>query len=277
METESLDREVVWGLLDRDRDRPDDEHDGDADVESAGHGVDGQESIDMEETCNNTMEEDGESEGSVSTDYGSLHVINENFEDFEHLDQARYDEYRWEQLFNAHGVEHYVIKQLAWLRGLPVNEAIWNEIRDLMSLQKSIQLGDAGVRKQAINYLMGRRRYLFWSSLGRVDPNELQEESVLPDEWAAFRYGWGYSTDEQPRDPGAEDSWSSSSNEEVEVEVEVEPEVEATMPVVTELPDISVGSSTDRPAHAGGKGKIGGKGRIDPEAKDPPVYDEAQA
>ena len=278
VETESLDREMVWGLLDRDKDRPDDEHDGDADVESAGHRLDGQDSIDMEEeACNNTMEEDGESEDSVSTDYGSLHVVNENFEDFEHLDQASYDEYRWEQLFNAHGVEHYVIKQLAWLRGLPVNEAIWNEIRDLMSLQKSIQLGDAGVRKQAINYLMGRRRYLFWSSLGRVDPNEEQEESVLPDEWAAFRYGWGYSTDEQPRDPGAEDSWSSSSNEEVEVEVEVEPEVEPTAPVVTELPDISLGSSTDRPAHAGGKGKIGGKGRIDPEAKDPPVYDEAQA
>ena len=62
------------------------------------------------------------------------------------LDQASYDEYRWEQLFNAHGVEHYVVKQLAWLRRLPVNEAMWNEIRDLMSLQKSIQLGGPEVR-----------------------------------------------------------------------------------------------------------------------------------
>ena len=147
------------------------------------------------------MDEDGESEDDVSTDYGSLQLVNENFEDFEELDQASYDEYLWEQLFNAHGVEHYVVKQLAWLRRLPENEAIWNEIRDLMSLQKSIQLGGPEVRKRAIIYLLGRRHYLFWSSLGRVDPNEEQEESVLPDEWAAVRYGWGYTTDEQLRDP----------------------------------------------------------------------------
>ena len=285
VETETLDRETVWGLLDRVNDRPGDEHDGDADVESAGHGDDGLDSIsvrntgydyDMEEPYGDTMDEGCESEDDVSTDYGSLHLVNENFEDFEELDQASYDEYRWEHLFNAHGVEHYVLKQLAWLRGLPVNEAIWNEIRDLMSLQKSIQLGGPDVRKRAITYLLGRRRYLFWSSLGRVDPNEEQEESLLPDEWAATRYGWGYSTDEQPRDPGAEDSWSDSSEEEVEVEVEVEPEVEPSAPVVTEIPDIALGSSTDRPVRAGCKGKLGGKGRINPESKDPPVEDEAE-
>lgn len=73
-----------------------------------------------------------------------------------------------------------------------------------------------------------------------------------------------------------EDSWGDTSEEEVEVEVEVEPEVEPTAPVVTELPDVVVGSSTDRPVRAGGKGKLGGKGRFDPESKDPPVEDEAQ-
>lgn len=31
---------------------------------------------------------------------------------------------------NARGVEHYVVKQLAWLRRLPVDEAIWIEIRE---------------------------------------------------------------------------------------------------------------------------------------------------
>jgi hypothetical protein len=100
----------------------------------------------MEEPYGDTMDEGGEAEDDVSTDYGSLQLGNENFEDFEELDQASYDEYRWEQLFNAHGVEHYVVKQLAWLRRLPVNEAMWNEIRDLMSLQKSIQLGGPEVR-----------------------------------------------------------------------------------------------------------------------------------
>ena len=45
-----------------------------------------------------------------------------------------------------------------------------------------------------------------------MDPNEEQEESVLPDELAAVRYGWGYTTDE----PGEEDSWGDTS-EEVEV------------------------------------------------------------
>ena len=72
--------------------------------------------------------------------------------------------------------------------------------------------GSSNFRTRAMTYLLGRRRYLFWSSLGRVDPNEEQEESVLPDELAAVRYGWGYTTDE----PGEEDSWGDTS-EEVEV------------------------------------------------------------
>ena len=106
-----------------------------------------------------------------------------------------------------------------------------------MNLQKSIQLGGPAVRKRAIDYLMGRRRYEYWCRMGRIDPNENQEESELPDEWAAARYEWGYSTDEQPRDPNALlDSWSDTEEDkEVEVEVEVEEEVSAL--VVTEILD----------------------------------------
>ena len=95
---------------------------------------------------------------------------------------------------------------------------------------------------------------------------------------AAVRYGWGYST-AQPRDPGEfEDSRADTEDEEEGVEVEIEVAEEPSAPVVTELPDPTVGSSTDRPkgATAGGKGKLGGKGRINPETKDPPVEDKAE-
>ena len=82
-----------------------------------------------------------------------------------------------------------------------------------------------------------RRRYEYWCRMGRIDPNENQEESKLPDEWAAARYEWGYSTDEQPRDPNALlDSWSDTEEDE-EVEVEVEVEAEVSAPVVTKIPD----------------------------------------
>jgi len=43
----------------------------------------------MEEPYGDTMDEGGESEDDVSTDYGSLQLVNENFEDFEELDWIR--------------------------------------------------------------------------------------------------------------------------------------------------------------------------------------------
>eukprot|EP00435_Cladocopium_sp_Y103_P026368 s850_g6.t1 len=200
---------------------------------------------------------------------------------YETLEPEAYDNYRFELLSISSGVEHYVVKQLAWLRRLPMSELVWNEIRDLMSLQKSIQLGGPSVRKRAINYLMGRRRYEFWFRMGRIAPGERQEESELPDEWAAIHYGWGHSTDgEQPMGGGEddEDSWSDDHGEAEEPEEEI---AEAPPPVVTEE---STGASSAHPAPtnptptttgAGGKGKDGGKGRIPPETKDPPVEDEA--
>ena len=259
IETESLDREAVWDLLERDGDRHGEDCGADADIESIGHGgEDGLDSIsvrmaandkdddyDVEDDNGETMEEDGE-ESYATTDYGSLQIANEDFETFENLDLDAYGKYRWELLFNSSGVEHYVMKQLEWLRTLQMNQLVWNEIREMMNIHKSVQIGDPEVRKRAINYLLGRRRYEFWDRMGRIAPGETQEESMLPDEWAAIHYGWGHSTcDEQPRDPGYESSWSATDRGESEEEVEVEVETAAEDPVVTEIPDVTVGNSTD--------------------------------
>jgi len=150
-----------------------------------------------------------------------------------------------------------------------------------MSLQKSM-LGGPEIRKRAISYLLGRRRYMFWESLGRLDPNEAQEESMLPDEWAAVRYGWGHSiADEQPRDPGAEsDSWPSTDHGGADGKDGEEARGSSPPPVVTE----ETGTSSSTPASmptttgmsAGGKGKHGGKGRNPPDCNDPPLEDEAE-
>ena len=64
----------------------------------------------------------------------------------------------------------------------------------------------------------------------------------------------------------------------------MEVEEEASAPVVTEIPDEvgmpSTAAASDLPATiAGGKGKVGGKGRTapaDPDARDSPVQDETQ-
>ena len=157
-----------------------------------------------------------------------------------------------------------MVKQLAWLRRLPVDEAIWNEIRDLMNLQKSVQLGGAETRKKAIRYLLGRRRYEFWHRMGRLDQEETMGESVLPDEWAAVHYGWGHSTaDEQPRDPGDygdEESWSPTDHGE-----EADQERPVTPPMVTEndagAPRSTAEVPTFAPTTTGESGgKVGGKG-----------------
>ena len=293
VDDDAAEREAVWGLLEQGPDRHGEDRGAEADIEFGGHGEeDGLDSIsvrmattdhndsydyDVENDDGEDMEEDGE-ESYATTDYGSLQIANEDFETFENMDVDAYDEYRWELLFNNSGVEHYVMKQLEWLQTLQMNQAVWNEIRELMNIQRSVQIGGPEVRKRAINYLLGRRRYEFWDRMGRIPPKERQEESMLPDEWAANHYGWGHSTgDEQPRDPGYESSFSATEREESEEEVEVEVETAAEDPVVTEIPDVTVGSSTDRPK---GKGKVGGKGRTvpaDENPKDPPVHDEADA
>eukprot|EP00435_Cladocopium_sp_Y103_P034981 s351_g9.t1 len=300
VEDGNLDREALWGLLDgtppvhSGGDTADGDGGADADVESA-DGHEGLDSIsvlgagyDNEEPEGDEMQEDEEEEEEdyASTDYGSVELVNEDFDAFESLEHEPYDDYRFQLLGDARGVEHYVVKQLAWLRRLPVSEFVWNEIRDLMALQKSVQLGGPSVRKRAINYLMGRRRYEWWYRMGRINPGERHEENELPDEWAAIHYGWGHSTGDEGHQPGEEeDSWSASERA-GEDYGEEENERAADPPV-----DDGLGSSTDRPAGgatgssvptvptttgASGKsgGKNGGKGRNEPDPKDPPAFDE---
>eukprot|EP00435_Cladocopium_sp_Y103_P075661 s444_g62.t1 len=69
---------------------------------------------------NKMNEGDGESESWASTDYASVQIANEYPETYENLDDEAYDDYRFELLGMASGVEHYVVKQLARLRRLPM-------------------------------------------------------------------------------------------------------------------------------------------------------------
>eukprot|EP00435_Cladocopium_sp_Y103_P032886 s2064_g8.t1 len=53
--------------------------------------------------------------------------------------------------------------------------------------------------------------------MGCVAPGETREESMLPNGWAAVRYGWGHlKRDHEPRDGEEEDSWPASGHAEAE-------------------------------------------------------------
>ena len=66
--------------------------------------------------------------------------------DFENLDEATYNEYRFRLLSEARGVEHF--KKLAELRKMTMCEQVRYEIRDLMNMQKAIQLGSSATRRE---------------------------------------------------------------------------------------------------------------------------------
>jgi hypothetical protein len=66
--------------------------------------------------------------------------------DFGNLDEATYNEYRFRLLSEARGVEHF--KKLAELRKMTMCEQVWYEIRDLMNMQKAIQLGSSATRRE---------------------------------------------------------------------------------------------------------------------------------
>eukprot|EP00435_Cladocopium_sp_Y103_P063403 s264_g25.t1 len=108
--------------------------------------------------------EDEEEEDEL-TDYGSVMLVMEDF--------------------SARGVEHYIIKRLTYLRSLPMNQLIWDEIRELMTMQKEVQLEGIETRKKAIRYFIDRRRYMWHYEMGHIDPGERMEESHMLDEWAA--------------------------------------------------------------------------------------------
>ena len=63
---------------------------------------------------------------------GSLdEMVQEQPVDFEGLNDEDYDEYRFQLLADATGVEHYVMKKLAFYRTFPMTRLVWNVIRDL--------------------------------------------------------------------------------------------------------------------------------------------------
>ena len=227
-------------------------------------------------------QEESEEDWEVETDYGSVAMVNEDFTVFENLDEKEYDDYRFMLLGEGRGVEHYIVRKLAFLRTLPVTRDIWIGIQELFAMHKSVQLGGVEVRQRAIRYLIARRRYHFWYDQGRVQPGERLEESDMPEEWMAAHYGWGQPTEDQPyEDRGDIESWSpSEAAEGGEESGEVRDET-LPPPVVTEEPVASSNEGNGEAAPsgsttaAGSKGKCGGKGRTITYCRDPPKFDEA--
>ena len=227
------------------------------------------------------FEEEGEEDRE--TDYGSIALCMEDEAIYGDLDAAEYDNYRFMLLGEAVGVDHYIIKRLTYLRSLAVNRVIWEEIKELMQMQKKIQLEGKETRKRAIEYFVNKRRYMFHYEMGRIPPGERMEESDMPDEWAAVHYGWaGATEDECPDQTNNEsESWTShgaSSPVGAEVERGIVSGGTHTAPT-GHSGDPAVGSLTDRPAAThgkGSKGKTGGKGKAtEPNTmKDPPMHDE---
>ena len=97
-------------------------------------------------------------------------MVQEQPGDFEGLNDEDYDEYRFQLLADATGVEHYVMKKLAFYRTFPMTRLVWNVIRDLLNLQKSIQLGGVKMLRRAPRSLRDRRRYEEYLDTGRVEP-----------------------------------------------------------------------------------------------------------
>jgi hypothetical protein len=231
-------------------------------------------------------QEESEEDDDMETEYGSLDLVNEDFSVFEELNPQEYDDYRFILLSESRGVEHYIVRKLAWLRSLPVTRDVWIGIQELFSMHKSIQLGGIETRKRAIDFLRARRRYHFWYDRGRVPPGENLEESDMPDEWIAAHYGWGEPTTFQPgEDAGEIASWSPSDAAEGE-ESEEPVRDERPPPVVNDEAAVSPSdgaagttSTTPTPVAAAPaatpKGKCGGKGRTVIYYPDPPHEAEA--
>eukprot|EP00435_Cladocopium_sp_Y103_P026090 s3452_g6.t1 len=190
--------------------------------------------------------EEGEEEDDFMTDYGSLEIIMENEEDYRDLDPEDYQEYRFQMLGEARGIEHYVVKKLAYFRQLPMNDNIWDAIRELMQLHIAVQNGDAKARTRVIDYLRNRKRYIEHYNAGRIPAGELLEESEMPDEWVAAHYGWSEISPQATRrfQSDGEDSWSSerSQNEEEEEEPVDEPGPPAIVEDPVECPEEAASS-----------------------------------
>ena len=238
-------------------------------------------------------EEEAEESG-FETDYGSLCCVDENESDYEGLDEEGYDDYRFHLLGEACGVEHYLLKKLASLRKTTITEELWYEIKDMMNLQKAVQLGSAATRRDVIDYLRNRRRYISHVNAGRVPRDERLDESEMPDAWIAAHYRWkGFRTRFQQEDDDEEVSWladdaggaagegaeereeeppvASSTGDPISVVVDA---VAADLMTALDEMDDGRGSASDR-LRADPKAKAGGKGRDNRSDKDPLHEDEA--
>ena len=64
-------------------------------------------------------EEESGTNIEVETDYGSVEMVNEDETVYEQLEQTEYNNYRFIMLGEARGIEHHIVKKLAYLRSLP--------------------------------------------------------------------------------------------------------------------------------------------------------------
>ena len=160
-------------------------------------------------------EKEEEEDSDFETEYGSVARAMEDSDVYEDMDPDEYEDYRFQMLGDATGVEHYVVSKLSWLRRLPMDEDVWAEIRELMKMQKAIQLGDPKTRKLIVQHLRLKRRYLSHLVAGRVDWHDRMEETHMPDEWVAAHYGWYDSHDEEGGSPC---SWGDEADGEGEGE-----------------------------------------------------------
>ena len=172
------------------------------------------------------------------------------------------------------------MKKLSYLRRLPMGELIWQEIGELMQIQRAVQLGGPEVRIKAVDYLKGRRRYMMHYEAGKITPGERLEETEMPD--------WGYVNDEDYKRAQTDDEDRSSLSEPRDETEGGEPEDDMVWVTVEDPIDCPEGAASStwrpsvfskakaRPSPSGGSGKDGGKGRnsVPKEERDPRCEDE---
>ena len=151
---------------------------------------------------------------------------------------------------------------------------VWNVIKDLLNVQKSIQLGGVKMRARALRYLRNRRRYEEYLDTGRVETEEPVYNTRYPIQWAAAHYGWGDDTDDEagPQPGDYEDGMEEYGESE---EDDSDHAVEPSTPAPGASSSMGPPASTPASGSAGGKGKAGGKaGPTFERLRDPPSVDE---
>lgn len=96
-------------------------------------------------------QEEPEEDDDMETEYGSLDLVNEDFTVFEELNPQEYDDYRFILLSESRGVEHYIVRKLAWLRSLPVTRDVWIGIHAGALLDAQVHSAGGNRNAQARN------------------------------------------------------------------------------------------------------------------------------